>query len=521
MQNILQITHIKIKKNQIYLTISIPEGYSRFRAELSCQNSSQVYRHPLPCISADSRSSVFLIDTSTLESGENDWGLLFFSDTCPESWTPVPCGQLRIKLILGNYCVRQRNTIFFPMGSTGHRFILRSRPVKPYDSRSFRIKELAAFGLGKLLKPFWKKRHIWLVYEKYCVSAQDNGFYFFQYCMKHLSPKEKKNIFFVLDKSSPQWKDTRRYHSNVIPFLSFRHLLYLLTASLYIASDSRVHAFAWKPMPNLISREINRHDIYFLQHGVLALKRVENLFGVNGSSSMTYFTASSEAEKSIIEEDFGYKPEQIPVTGLSRWDVLRDKSDSAHPSILVMPTWRSWLEDQSDEFFRQSSYYREYASLLNDQKLREFLHRTHTELIFYIHPKLREYISAFHAEDPLIKLIPFGSTPLNQLIMKSSMLITDYSSVSWDFYYLGKPILFYQFDLEKYNETNGSYIDMEKDLFGDRCVTREDLLPKISEYYENGFKEKPEYAEMRKKYFAYHDHNNRRRTYKFIKDQGY
>lgn len=64
---------------------------------------------------------------------------------------------------------------------------------------------------------------------------------------------------------------------------------------------------------------------------------------------------------------------------------------------------------------------------------------------------------------------------------------TDYSSVSWDVYYLGKPILFYQFDLDKYNETNGSYIDMEKDLFGERCLTREELLPKIHEYYEKWF----------------------------------
>ena len=54
-----------------------------------------------------------------------------------------------------------------------------------------------------------------------------------------------------------------------------------------------------------------------------------------------------------------------------------------------------------------------------------------------------------------------------------------------------------------------------------RLNTREELLPKIHEYYENGFKEKTAYAEMRKKYLAYHDHNNRRRTYEFIKDQGY
>lgn len=89
------------------------------------------------------------------------------------------------------------------------------------------------------------------------------------------------------------------------------------------------------------------------------------------------------------------------------------------------------------------------------------------------------------------------------------------------FIILANRYFFNQFDLDKYNETNGSYIDMEKDLFGERCLTREELLPKIQEYYENGFKEKTAYAEMRKKYLAYHDHNNRRRTYEFIKDQGY
>lgn len=521
MEHSLHVTHIKIKRSQLYLTIQLPRPDMKIQAELFYQNSSQNFQHQLRCVSRGSQNLIFQIDVSVLGPGENDWNLRLYSDDCPDSWMPVIGSRLRMQLILGSYSVKKDTCLFFPMGSTGHRFILRSRPLRSYDSPLFHFKELAAFGLGKLMKPLFKKRHIWLIYEKYCISAQDNGFYFFQYCMKHLPAEEKKNIFFILDKSSPQWKDTRKYRSNVIPFLSFRHLLYLMTARLYIASDSRLHAFAWKPMPNLISREINKHDIYFLQHGVLALKQVENLFGASGTSSMTYFTASSEMEKAIIEQDFGYRPEQIPVTGLSRWDVLKDRSDLSHPSILVMPTWRSWLEDQSDETFRQSSYYREYAALLNDPKLREFLHQTHTELIFYIHPKLREYISAFHADDPLIRLIPFGSVPLNQLIMKCSMLITDYSSVSWDVYYLGKPILFYQFDLDKYNETNGSYIDMEKDLFGERCLTREELLPKIQEYYENGFKEKTAYAEMRKKYLAYHDHNNRRRTYEFIKDQGY
>lgn len=100
-------------------------------------------------------------------------------------------------------------------------------------------------------------------------------------------------------------------------------------------------------------------------------------------------------------------------------------------------------------------------------------------------------------------------------------MITDYSSACWDVYYQGKPVLFYQFDVDDYNRTNGSYLNMEKDLFGDRCTEQEDLVHLIKDYAENGFQEKQKYAEMRKEYFAYIDHNNCQRTYEYIKSQGY
>ena len=84
-----------------------------------------------------------------------------------------------------------------------------------------------------------------------------------------------------------------------------------------------------------------------------------------------------------------------------------------------------------------------------------------------------------------------------------------------------KPILFYQFDLKQYNETNGSYVNMEKDLFGDRCTNQNELIRLIREYTENGFQEKPAYAAMRNNLFVARDHDNCKRTYEYIKSQGY
>ena len=103
-----------------------------------------------------------------------------------------------------------------------------------------------------------------------------------------------------------------------------------------------------------------------------------------------------------------------------------------------------------------------------------------------------------------------GSTTVKPQI--DIVLVTDYSSVCWDVYYQGKPVLFYQFDLEQYNETQGSYIDMETELFGDRATEPEQLFALLEDAAANGFQLKEKYAEMRESMYAYLDHHNSQRT---------
>ena len=80
---------------------------------------------------------------------------------------------------------------------------------------------------------------------------------------------------------------------------------------------------------------------------------------------MALFVVSSGYEQKIIHDYFGYDNEEIIITGLARWDVLEDKSDPAHKEILLMPTWRSWLEDISEEQFKKSEYYQRYKAYLH------------------------------------------------------------------------------------------------------------------------------------------------------------
>lgn len=384
-------------------------------------------------------------------------------------------------------CDAGNGFVFFPYTAASSRLAFAYRPKSKADTVGFRMKELAAVALAKLGKPYWKRKRIWLVFEKYCAFAQDNGFAFFKYCMEDIPETERKGIYFVMDPSSPDYKNVEPYRGNVIDFLSFKHLLYALVASMYVGSDSTAHLYQWRPKPSLVWSRIRKHKIFFLQHGVTALKDVSNLFGVNGANPMTYFLTTSKREQEIVVERLGYDEAHAPILGFSRWDLLEDKSDADHPVILVMPTWRPWLEELSDEAFKESDYFAAWSGLCANEELIDLLEQQHATLRFYIHPKLSEQLAAFGSDRDAVQFIDAGSQPLNELIMECSMLVTDYSSVCWDVLYMGKPAVFYQFDRARYTDEVGSLIDLETELPGLAAVEEHGVVAAVSSTIEARF----------------------------------
>lgn len=450
-------------------------------------------------------------------------------------WIPVraPIYSTKKKDILAHYGLRglffgesmvlDKDYQLFLYRTQGNRFALVCQERSPYSGFGFRLKERLAFLLYFLLRPRLSRDNILLVYEKYCCMAQDNGFYFFKYCMDNdLERKLKRKIYFVIDKSAVDYQaNLLPYKDHVIQFMSLKHMVYLLSCRLMVSSDSKAHAYAWRCKESILQPYIEKNRrLVFLQHGVIALKRVD--FFRSGTNVVDLFVTSNDREHDIIIEELGYQPQEVIITGLARWDVLEDRSgELERRSILVMPTWRNWLEEVSDETFRQSDYYRNYMELLNSPRLEQFLEEHDLQLNFYIHPKFREYLGNFAISAQRVRLIPFGSEPLNRLIMECSMLVTDYSSVCWDVYYQGKPVIFYQFDVEQYNETQGAYIDLETELFGDRAVNNEELFALLEEEAAMDFRLKDKYAEMRQSMYKYIDRNNSKRVCEEIRKRNW
>jgi CDP-glycerol glycerophosphotransferase (TagB/SpsB family) len=220
--------------------------------------------------------------------------------------------------------------------------------------------------------------------------------------------------------------------------------------------------------------------------------------------------AVSKNEATIIHRYLGYSRSDIAITGNARFDLLTDSSTDRR-EILLMPTLRSHLFFSGKEDFVKSEYYQVYSRLIQSRELGAVLSKHDCTLSFYLHPTFSHHESLFSTDIENINILGDSDIQISDLLMRCSMLVTDYSSVAWDMLYMNKPILFFQFDLDLFLKTSGSYMDMRKDLPGDRCETVEELLTLIGKYAEDGLRIPDRYAKMRESFFAYTDMNNCKR----------
>ncbi len=99
---------------------------------------------------------------------------------------------------------------------------------------------------------------------------------------------------------------------------------------------------------------------------------------------------------------------------------------------------------------------------------------------------------------------------INDLYIASDLLITDYSSVFFDYSILERPIIFYMYDLEHYaNEMRGFYLSLDE-LPGPIVQTEDDLIKEIKT--ADGWKVNDKYREFVKRFNPYEDGNSSKRV---------
>ena len=99
------------------------------------------------------------------------------------------------------------------------------------------------------------------------------------------------------------------------------------------------------------------------------------------------------------------------------------------------------------------------------------------------------------------------------------MMITDYSSVFFDMLYMKKPVVFYQFDYERFRnyQYGEGYFNYKDNPFGKSCETKELVFNEIEKYIRLNFNVTKEYLNSHKEYFKLYDVENCKRVYETVK----
>lgn len=343
---------------------------------------------------------------------------------------------------------------------------------------------------------------VWLIGEQN-FKAQDNGLAFFRYMRTH---HRDIDAYYVIDRAAPD-RENLSGLDHVVDYRSMEHLELMFRAEKVLGTHHPEYLYPSRS--RMLNRMVDPVKI-FLQHGVIAIRRVDPLYGRSVEGFDTdLFLVSSEREKQIIVDDLGYRPEEVPVTGLARFDTLFDGRDPVVPGqILVMPTWREWLQNES--VFLDSEYFQRWLELLHSERLQQVLTERGAEVVFHLHPNMRMFAGHFSA--PHVRVVEQGEESVQQMLKQSAVLVTDYSSVGADFSFLGKSVVYYQFDAGRFLR-DGAHIDLDSELPGPRTAHLDSLITLIDEALQRDGAISPDHAPQADQLIAHRDCHNSERIF--------
>ena len=351
------------------------------------------------------------------------------------------------------------------------------------------MKKILLYILALLFHFIPRNKHLWLTgkpsfwYEDFTPPKFfDNSKYFYLYLINNTNEK-----VFWISSSKEEIKLLRSMNLPVVNFKSVKGIYLVLRAKYFFHHyginqiDSRlqlgaIHLDFWHGTP-----------LKKIRYDVVPKEKTKRNFLVEflDKKSREYVSSTSEnLSRDILSKAFDVPIEQMMNYGYPRTDVLRlnkvetysfaekyskelipyfDECDKFSKVLLYMPTWR----DDDPDYFSKAKI--DFVSL--NKKLEEL------NYVFFLklHPLTKnvdiEGFSNIKQIDNDVDIYPF----LNY----TDILITDYSSIYFDYLLTNKEIIFIPYDYENYVKNRELYFDYDKVTPGKKYYSFDDFIQDI------------------------------------------
>ena len=360
-----------------------------------------------------------------------------------------------------------------------------------------------------LLYPFYRNKRIWLFMDRR-ESADDNAEHLFKYAIKQNDDIKK---YFTVFKESDDYNRLSNL-GNILPFYSIKQRLIYLFAEKIISShpdEIILNPFMGKNI-RLYCSLINSDKI-FLQHGVTK-DNISSWLRKYDKNLSLLVTVSDLENQSFFEEGYNYDENVVQALGFPRFDNLLELKENNFidsKQIIITPSWREELFGKNVDQIKSSEYFVHINSLINNEQLISMAKKFGYKILFKPHPLVYNFIDLFDKNEYVLF---DNGTKYQELFKTSSLMITDYSSVAFDFSYMDKPVIYYQYG-DDYNFKEG-YFNYETMGFGEVTSNENELIKLIIEYMKNDCKIKEKYKNRVTKFYKHHDKNNCKRVYDAI-----
>ena len=361
---------------------------------------------------------------------------------------------------------------------------------------------------------FPKDKRLWVFGSWEGNLYSDNSKYIFEFvCKNH---PEIHAVWITKSKSICEYVRSKGYPAYTR--YSLKGIMYVLTAAVgFIISDEK------RDISPFINRKLTK--IIQLWHGIPAKAfawkddKGKNIFrGGNAERMASYYWASTSPKYSEYMSEATLAPlSHFFITGYPRNDAFYSKPRNDYfeelktrwmgsKLIIYMPTHRNFGKEKikTDDFLYVDK-------ILRDNNIVMVYKPHYHELKDVIHLE-KEFSNIILAKDQAIWGDPYS------YLHYFDLLISDYSSIIYDFLCADKPIVLYTYDLEHYRNADAGFYDTFENVpVGPFCFTWDETLKEVISLLSSDT-----WRDKRKKckdlFLSYDDGNSSRRVFEMSKD---